>query len=270
MTVSSHPHFNLHLLQAISDWQRGGDAKQNLRRGETLKAACATLPDQYRRCVLICFRQIALPKGGVWDLLGENSLGEKISSWTVDIELAKEFKGGVPPEGQDFQGVIFCVAPKPEQVVVNLRELFNEPDFIKAIKRHRGDIAGFGAGMGQYHDTQSEVVLEVASVAQEDIYSLGGHSSRFEELVAFAADCAYGRAATEAEKEALTLRAAGVRSKAGPQWLTPEATARVLARGKPAAEVLVEIKRQQMAAAAAAASAPVTPVKPSVSGGLEE
>lgn len=37
-------NFSLELLQAVSDWQRGGDAKQNIRRGQTLKDACASLP----------------------------------------------------------------------------------------------------------------------------------------------------------------------------------------------------------------------------------
>jgi hypothetical protein len=120
--------FPLPLLQAISDWQRGGDAKQNKARGKKLKEACASLPDKYRACSMCCFRQIALPKGGVWDLIGEDRLPEKISSWTLDIEVAKGFKGGVPPEGQGYQGVILCLRPPPTSVIINLSELYrNEP-----------------------------------------------------------------------------------------------------------------------------------------------
>jgi hypothetical protein len=43
-----------------------------------------------------------MPIGGVWSLIGEDSLPEKISSWTLDLEMAKAFKGGVPPEGQGY------------------------------------------------------------------------------------------------------------------------------------------------------------------------
>lgn len=43
--------FNLSMLQAISDWQRGGDAKQNKRRGQVLKDACATISGRYRTSV---------------------------------------------------------------------------------------------------------------------------------------------------------------------------------------------------------------------------
>jgi hypothetical protein len=66
--------FSLETLQAVSDWQRGGDKKQNSRRGIKLKEMCRSLSDKYRTCSLCCFRQIALPKGGVRDLIGEDRL----------------------------------------------------------------------------------------------------------------------------------------------------------------------------------------------------
>ena len=237
--------FTLEFLQAISDWQRGGDAKQNQRRGKKLQDVCVDLPEKYRSCLLCCFRQIALPKGGVWKLIGEDRLPEKISSWTLDIEIAKGFKGGVPPEGQDYQGVILCVHPKPGSIVVNLRELYQDPVFTAALAQHRGSIDGYHDGAGRYSDNQSEIVLEVASVTQQDIYSLGGHSSPFEKLVDEAAKLAYGPDATIEQREALLLKAEGVRSAAGPKWLSPDATQRVVAKVKPQAEQLREIKRAQ-------------------------
>lgn len=238
--------FNLSLLQAISDWQRGGDAKQNRRRGQILKEACASLPESYCTGVLACFRQIALEKGSVWDLIGEDRLAEKVSSWTFDIEVAKEFKNGVPPDGQGYQGVIFCINPPPQsQIIVNLRELYKSPAFCDAMERNKSAIAGFSDGAGRYWDSQSEVVLEIDAVTQGDIYSLGGHSSPFEQLVAQAAELTYGRAASLEEVETLLLKAEHIRSQAGPKWLTPEATGRVLARTKPKAEALAEIKHNQ-------------------------
>lgn len=236
----------LSLLQAVSDWQRGGDAKQNLRRGLALKAACASLPEQYRTSALVSFRQEGLEKGSVWDLIGENCLSEKVSSWTFDIKVAKAFKSGVPPDGQGYQGVIFCISPPPtSRVIVNLRELYKSPEFCAAMDRNKLDIVGFSDGAGRYRDSQSEVVLEIDAVSQGDIYSLGGHSSPFEQLVALAAKLTYGREPTPQEVEKLLLKAEHVREQAGPKWLTPEATKRVLARTKPKAEALAEIKRTQ-------------------------
>lgn len=235
---------DLQLLQAVSDWQRGGDPKQNLRRGKALKAACASLPEQYRTSPLASFRQVGLEKGSVWDLIGENSLSEKVSSWTFDIEVAKAFKSGVPPDGQGYQGVIFCINPPPSsRVIVNLRELYKNPEFCTAMDENKSTIVRFSEGAGRYWDSQSEVVLEIDAVSQEDIYSLGGHSSPFEQLVALAAELTYGRQPTPKEVKELLLRAEHIREQAGPMWLTPEATKRVLARTKPKAEALAEAKR---------------------------
>lgn len=222
--------FDIKLLQAVSDWQRGGDQRQNLRRGLVLKNACAHLPEQYRACVLCCFRQVALPKGGVWELIGENRLPEKISSWTLDIEISKTFKGGVPPKGHGYQGVVLCVRPSFCAVVVNLHELYQDPVFVEAMERNSDVITGYHDGAGRYGNSQCEVVLEVSSVSQEAIYSLGGHSSRFEELIIMAADIMFGRPATPAERETLLLDSEHLRSEAGPKWLTPEATRGVISR----------------------------------------
>lgn len=237
--------FDLPILQAVSDWQRGGDAKQNRRRGDALKAACQSLPAQYRASQLCCFRQIALPKGGVRNLVGDDKLTEKISSWTTNIEIAKGFKGGVPPDGQGYQGVILCVYPKPGNIIVNLSNLYREPSFTEALQQAKHDVVGYHDGAGRFDNTQDEIVLEIASVTQEDIYSLGGHSSPFEELIDMAATEIYGQHATPQQRAELLLKAENVRSEAGASWLNPEATKRVLNRLKKPAEQLREIKRLQ-------------------------
>lgn len=236
--------FNLSVLRAISDWQRGGDAKQNRLRGQALKEACSSLPESYRTGVFPCFRQVALEKSSLWDLIGADHLAEKVSSWTFDIEIAKEFKNGVPPDGQGYQGVIFCIKPPPiGHVIINLRDLYKSPAFCAAMDRNKSAIDGYADGSGRYWDSQSEVVLEIDTVTQDDIYSLGGHSSPFEQLVTQAAELTYGRAVTQKEVDALLLRAEHVSHQAGPKWLTPEATKRVLVRTKPKVEALAEIKR---------------------------
>lgn len=237
--------FSISLLQAVSDWQRGGDAKQQSLRARTLKSECAALSAQYRTCQLVCHRQIALVKVGVWDLIGENRLAEKISSWTLDIEVAKKFKGGVPPQGQEFQGVIFSMHPPPYSVVVSLDKLYRDQAFVDAMKNNQDAISSYQEGAGRYGGTQSEVVLEIAEVTQEDIYSLGGYSSALEKLVSQAADLVYQRPSTLAEQQALLLKANGAGMAAGPSWLSMDATRRVLARTKPQAAMLAEIKRRQ-------------------------
>lgn len=237
--------FSVEFLQAVNDWQRGGDAKQNRKRGEALRSQCRSLPEVFRESPLVCHRQIALPKGGVWDLIGAGKLTEKVSSWTLDLEVAKGFKGGVPPKDQGYQGAIFSLNPPAGSVIVNMSLLYRDPEFQRAIDEHKNAISGFQLGIGYYGDQQSEVVLEIDSLSQDDIYSLGGHSSQFDELVEIAAHEVYGHLPTADERAALTLKAEGVRSRAGPSWLTPEGTKRVLARVRPSALALAEIKRRQ-------------------------
>ena len=57
----------------------------------------------------------------------------------------------------------------------------------------------------------------------------------------------YGRPATPEERAALLLTAEQAGARAGPSWLSLDATKSVLARTKPKAEALVEIKRIQTA-----------------------
>jgi hypothetical protein len=137
------------------------------------------------------------------------------------------------------------VSRPPGTVIANLRELYQDPDFTAAMERQKGDITDYHDGAGRYGNDQSEIVLEVASVTQQDIYSMGGHSSRFDELVDEAAKLVHWRPATPEERDALMLKVEHVRSEAGPKWLSPEATQRVVTRMKPHAKRLREVKRQQ-------------------------
>jgi hypothetical protein len=232
------------LLQAISDWQRGGDSKQIKKRGEKLKALCAGLPDEYRSAPSACFRQLALQKASVWDLIAEDFLPERVSSWTLDPDVAKAFKGGVPPDG--WQGVVLSIKAPPNGVIVNLWKLYQTQEFLDALDHYKHSISGFSEGAGRYHGTQCEIVLEVDAVTQDDIYSLGGYSSGFDDLVSQAAEIIYGTAPTPAALVDLEWKSEHLRTTAGPRWLGYDATRRVLQRTKSAAAVLRGVKRQEV------------------------
>jgi len=125
--------------------------------------------------------------------MADEEINESISAWSINIEVAKEFKGGVPAQGQGYQGVIFCRNPKTANVVVNLVEVYRDKEFAQAIADMRSQIVGFADGIGKYAGTQDEVVMEVDSMPQSDLYSFGGHSSAFEDLVKIAARQYFGR-----------------------------------------------------------------------------
>lgn len=233
--------FPLSLLQAVSDWQ----CSSTVNRAETLKRECKELSDDFRSCLLVCYRQIALPKEGVWSLVGEDKLPEKISSWTTDIGVAKAFKGGVPPQGQGFQGAILYLHPPKGSVIVNLSMLFRDADFQAAMEANKSNITGYHNGAGRYKGSQDEVVLEIDAVTPEDIYSLGGYSSPLPDLIAKAADLVYRRSSTDVERCQLLLKATKAGVTAGPCWLNMDATRRVLAWTRPKVEELRDVKRRQ-------------------------
>lgn len=221
-------HFTLELLQAINDWQRGGDHKQKLRRGAKLKQLAAALPERFRTCSEICYRQEAHEKDRIWQLLADESLPETISAWTTDLSVARDFKNGVPPDG--LRGVIFGLTPPSESVVLNLIEIYRDSDFRSAIQKHELGITGFRDGIGRYDDTQHEIVLELHKLGPETIHCYGGFASDRETL----AEQFFGH---KPNAEGLAFfdqlcRQAHI-PVSGAWWLTEEGTKNVLDRMVP-------------------------------------
>jgi hypothetical protein len=126
--------FPLKLVQAVSDWQRGGIHNQKVKRGQRLKAVDAELPEAFRVCTDPSFRQEAHAKDRVWQLLANNHLPETIAAWTADLRTAKTFKGGMPPPVVESRSVS-RIAPKRDLVVARLFA----PD-LKAWGLSRGEI----------------------------------------------------------------------------------------------------------------------------------
>lgn len=164
---------NIELLQAINDWQINSTKK----RGEKLKNVCSNLPIKYRESNLICYRKIDLTKEFIWDLIAENLLAEKVSSWTTDINIAKSFKNGVPLQDGEYKGVILAIKPTLNCTIVNLEELYRSEDFQYSLKINKNRIKNFNLGCEKYSSSQKEIVMEITSVTSQEIYSLGGYSS---------------------------------------------------------------------------------------------
>lgn len=213
--------FSIELLQAVSDWQRGGDAKQKQRRGVALKAATHSLPELFKSAGR-CFRQIALNKSAVWRVGTELQLAETISAWTDSIEVAKNIKGGVPPVG--YQGAIFCFVPTPDQVVINLAELYKNDAFRSRLEKSKSSITGYWDGAGKYGNTQCEVVLEVELLPLDSIHSWGAYSSPELQL----AQMYYGHNPSQVELQDFRELMSKAGHSCGPYWLsTPDAVSRV-------------------------------------------
>lgn len=230
-------YFTLELIQAINDWQRGGDHKQKLRRGVKLKQLAAALPEQFRTCTAVCYRQEAHEEDRIWQLLADESLPETIAAWTTDLSIARDFKNGVPPDG--LRGVIFSLMPPPESVIINLIEIYSDLDFRSAIEQHKQAITGFGDGIGRYGVTQREIVLELPKLGPETIHCFGGYASDRKTL----AQQLFGYT-PNAEGLAFfdqICRQANIPEN-GAWWLTNEGTKNVLERMLPHIERLRRLK----------------------------
>jgi hypothetical protein len=215
------PEFSLELLQAINDWQSGGDHKQKIRRGEALKAAARDLPAEFRRPPSVCYRQEAQEKDRVWQLLAENKLPETIAAWTSSLDVARDIKGGIPPA--PLKGVIFRFAPQHEQVIVNLEALYAEPTFREAIKAHKIGIKRYWNGIGKYQNQQREVVLELGSLDTATVHIYGGYSGTLDQLIGAFVEV-HGVAPNAEQVKELTEKVAK------PYWLSAAGTRAVLER----------------------------------------
>jgi len=230
--------FSLELLQAVSDWQKGGDT---IKKGERLKNSIpADLPKKFRTCFMSCYRQEAHAKERIWQLIADNHLPERIAAWTLDLTVAKAFKGGVPP--LDLHGVIFKIVPPTGSVILNLTELYRDADFLAALQKCRDKIVGWHEGAGRYQDTQQEVILELESLdcAIDNVVSLGGFIGSVEQI----AQELYGRDPSSAELKQVSNELTSLTPR-GDWWLTETGTRAVLERVKPHLKRLREKKRRQ-------------------------
>ena len=233
--------FTVELLQAISDWQRGGDAKQKGKRGNALKEAAKDLPSKYKSISANCYRQIALDNSSVWNIGTKYQLSEAISSWTTSLEVSKTFKGGVPPIG--YQGAIFTITPSDHlEVIVNLHELFQCNEFKQFLESNKEEVTGFDKGTGRHGNSQKEVVISTEYLNLESLFAWGGYSSPETQL----AEMYFGHQASDEELEIFRdlMNQAGY--KCGAYWLTtPDAVKRVSEKLKTHGERLSNIKDQQ-------------------------
>lgn len=108
--------FTRDLIQAVSDWQqKSKNRKQRYKRALALQEQCAKLPENYRQTNFACYRQMALGNQGVWKLLGVQTLDEQVSSWTLDMAVAKTLFGGVPEADTVLREVIFADSPEAQR-----------------------------------------------------------------------------------------------------------------------------------------------------------
>ncbi|MFT0869089.1 hypothetical protein [Pseudomonas sp. CAM1A] len=231
--------FSLDLVMAVNRWMITPSADVAL----LVDKAATNLPVEFKIREAPVYRRVALGKSSIWQLLGEQSLSEKISSWTLDSAIAKAFDGGVPPVG--WQGVVFKILPDRGRTVLNIYRLFSSKDFCAAIKRYRAQVPNIEYGIDEFSNSESEVIVELDYLHPEDVYSYGGYSAGEAEIIDMAAAKMFGRTPTEEERDFLSacLKASGV--KLGAKWITEEQVKGLQFRLKEKIEFLRDLKRAQ-------------------------
>lgn len=215
-------------LHAVDRWQKGGDREASLKRGQRLKKQVAQLDvPGLRDCGEIVYRRLALPQKFIWDFITTGSLPEKISSWTVDLDVAKGLKGGIPPEwqkGKRWFGVILAHMPAHERIVVNLDSLWVDLNYQRALTQSKPE--QYTQGIRRYENSQREVVLELERVTLKEIHSWGGYSSSVDLL----AKLALGPTATKEQtlEFGQLLESNGI--AVGARWTSPSGARNITLR----------------------------------------
>lgn len=129
--------------------------------------------------------------------------------------------------------------PPSESVVINLIEVYRDPDFRSAIEQLKTKINGFSDGIGRYGDTQREIVLELHKLGPETIHCYGGYASDSETL----AEQFFGH---KPNAEGLAVfeqlcRQANI-PESGAWWLSEDGTKNVVGRMVPHIERLKRLK----------------------------
>lgn len=208
--------YSVELLQAINDWQAIGIGKTKKKLAEKILLHSNDLQPKFKSISSKCYRQVAL-SGMNSVLLGANmELPETYSSWSFDKSVAMNFNGGVPVRGR--LGVIFEVENSVPnfEVVLNLYELFKDPDFLEACKNNESKIKSYKTGIGYFLNKESEVILKIDKLTTRQIWAYGGYSASREQL----AETLFGHKPNENELKIFDARIKAKKISIGAKWVT--------------------------------------------------
>jgi hypothetical protein len=216
------------LLHAVDRWQKGGDRVAKARRGERLKREVLALNDPViRECKRVVYRRLAVPQSDIWKFVTTGLLPETISAWTVDHDVAKGIKGGIPEEwkaGKRWFGFILQHEPRPDEVILNLETLWVDMEYQQSLSS--AGLTRYAEGIRRYENSQREVVLELSRFSLREIWSWGGYSSSVEDL----AKLINGAPATKEQIERLRAVFDEHSIPIGARWTSPSGARNITRR----------------------------------------
>ncbi|WP_339862521.1 hypothetical protein [Thalassospira alkalitolerans] len=168
-------------LAALGAWQRGWreDQSKRVQLAADLETEISELQPQFRRVDTPCYRKRFLHPADLPKLFFEGALYEGITSWTTDFTYAQEFKG--LQRDNAVTAAIFSHRPSPEEVLVNITALWQNPTFRASANAYKERGGEHSDALFNFADKQGEVILS-APVRLPDILGFTGKSSPFDDL----------------------------------------------------------------------------------------
>jgi len=180
--------FSDRFLSALGGWQRGWreNAELRLDLAKELESAVneTDLPTEFRSVSSTCYRKRFLvpnnPQNGgdLGPLFLNGFLPEGTASWTTDKKFAQEFKD---PIREGTFAAIFAHDPSPNDVLVNIPALWENPAFEQAVDRYSKKEGPNVEALLHFKFLQSEVVLK-ADLRYDELINICSRSSPFETL----------------------------------------------------------------------------------------
>lgn len=179
--MTNEYEFSRDFLVALSNWQRGWAENQVARRSiaDNLVKHCEQIPEKFKKVDGSCFRKRFIIDGEIVPILLDNDFFEGIASWTASVDYAKKFKGIVRTDTKFV--MVFEHQAKPEEVVINIIELWKDENFKKAATEFQKDDNEAAMALFNFKDYQSEIILR-STLKGIEIIDIVGVSSSFEEL----------------------------------------------------------------------------------------
>lgn len=176
--------FDDRLLGAIGAWQKGWREDQDLREelARELRDAVVGLPRQFRTTMgQACYRKRFLHKGELERIILADWRDEGLVSWTLDRSFADTFRGMFKLGA--VTGAIFRRTPPDDEVIVNVPELWADPEFVQAADAYRSKGGPNAEALFHFRGPrdQKEVVL-TSPLRASEIIALTGSSSPFDDL----------------------------------------------------------------------------------------
>lgn len=182
-------------LLALAKWQRGWheDKHRRLQITSELESAIdanrSAFPPSAFDAPSVCFRKRFLvpnnPQNGgdFWPFVWDGEIAEGVASWTIDYGFAKSiFKTEVRP---NEVAVIFSHSPKPEEVVLNITNIWQDERFVVATDRYAEKNGEASAVYSRIGNKQKEVVLR-APLSIDSVRAFCGVVPRIEAVCASA------------------------------------------------------------------------------------